>query len=107
MPRKAMESLTESMFYVLMVLRDGDKCGIDVAEAVEKRTNGRVQLGPATLYTILAKFEQVKYIAAISVVGRKRTYAILPRGLEAYYEELERLRWCVADAETREGGALQ
>ena len=53
MPKKAMEQLTESMFYVLMALTDAPRCGIDIAEAIEKRTAGRVRLGPATLYTLL------------------------------------------------------
>jgi len=94
-----MEVLTESMFYVLMAFCRGPMCGIDVADYVEKRTNGRVQIGPATLYTILAKFEKEKYVREIEVEGRKRTYCITGKGLDAYTAELERLRRCVADAE--------
>lgn len=99
MPKKAMELLTESMFYVLMSLTEEARCGIDIAEYIEKRTAGRVKLGPATLYTILAKFEKEKYIKEIRVEGRRRTYAITERGLTAYREEVERLRQCLADAE--------
>ena len=99
MPRKAMESLTESMFYVLMAFRHGEMCGIDAAEFIEKRTDGRVELGPATLYTILAKFEKEKYIRETAVDGRKRTYRITEKGLDAYEAELARLRMCITDAE--------
>ena len=99
MPRKAMETLTESMFYVLMALRSGRMCGTDIADFVERRTRGRVQLGPATLYTILAKFEKQKYIREVEVDGRKRTYSITDRGVKAYDEELDRLRSCIIDAE--------
>lgn len=99
MPRRAMESLTESMFYVLMAFEQGEMCGIDVADYVEERTSGRLQLGPATLYTILAKFEKEKYIREVSVEGRKRTYALTERGAQAYEAELERLYQCIADAE--------
>ena len=102
MPKKSMDILTESMFYVLMALTAGPKCGIDIAEFVEKRTASRVQLGPATLYTILGKFQTEKYIREISVEGRKRTYAITSRGADAYRNELERLKQCVLDAQ---GGA--
>ena len=91
MPKKSMELLTESMFYVLMALQTGPMCGIDAAEFIERRTRGRVQLGPATLYTILAKFEKEKYICETSVEGRKRTYAVTAKGIEAYRAELERL----------------
>lgn len=99
MPRKSMETLTESMFYVLMALRSGRMCGIDIADFIERRTRGRVQLGPATLYTILAKFEKEKYIREVEVDGRKRTYSITDRGVRAYDEELDRLRSCIIDAE--------
>ncbi len=100
MPKKSMELLTESMFYVLMAFRQGDMCGIDVADWVEGRTGGRVRIGPATLYTVLAKFEKEKYIREIRVEGRKRTYTITEKGTRAYDGELERLRRCVADAES-------
>ena len=103
MPRKSMDTLTESMFYVLMALCRGEMCGIDAAAFVEQRTRGRVQLGPATLYTILGKFEKEKYIREVRVEGRKRTYRITDKGRAAFGEELARLKQCVADAE---GGAL-
>ena len=106
MPKKAMEVLTESMFYVLMALRQGEMCGIDVAEYIDRRTGGRVQLGPATLYTILAKFEKEKYIREVSVEGRKRTYAITGKGSAAYDGELARLRQCIADAAATEEGSV-
>ncbi len=103
MPKKAMDILTESMFYVLMALCRGEMCGIDAAAFVEERTRGRVQLGPATLYTVLGKFEKEKYIKEVRVEGRKRTYRITDKGRKAFEEELARLKQCVADAE---GGAL-
>ena len=107
MPKKSMDILTESMFYVLMALYYGPKCGIDVAEYIERRTNGRLRIGPATLYTILGKFEKERYIKEIQVDGRKRTYQITDRGQLAYREELNRLRQCVADAADAEGGNLK
>ena len=99
MPRKSMDILTESMFYVLMALMQGPMCGIDIADFIEKRTKSRLQMGPATLYTILGKFEKEKYIRELSVEGRKRTYEITGKGFEAYRDELKRLKQCVLDAE--------
>lgn len=99
MPKKAMEILTESMFYVLMALNSGPMCGIDIAAWITGRTRGRVQLGPATLYTILGKFEKEGYITETEVAGRKRTYKITGKGGEAYHTELTRLRQCIADAD--------
>ncbi len=99
MPKKAMEILTESMFYVLMAFQQGEMCGIDAADFIEKQSNGRLQVGPATLYTILAKFEKEKYIRETDISGRKRTYAITPRGVNAYEAELSRLQFCIRDAQ--------
>lgn len=98
MPKKALENLTETMFYVLMALYQNPMCGIDAADFIARRTNGRVKVGPATLYTILGKFESVKYIRETEVDGRKRTYEITEKGREAYREELERLKMCIEDA---------
>ena len=99
MPKRSMEQLTESMFYVLMTLTVKPRCGIDIAACIERRTEGRIKIGPATLYTVLAKFEQEKYIKEIRVEGRRRTYRITERGMEAYRAETERLRACLADAQ--------
>lgn len=99
MPKKAMEVLTESMFYVLMAFQTGPMCGIDIADFIERRTKGRLRVGPATLYTILGKFEKEKYIREIEVDGRKRTYLLTDKGAGTYRCELERLRSCVADAD--------
>lgn len=99
MPKKSMDILTESMFYVLMALMQRPMCGIDIADFIDARTKGRLKIGPATLYTVLGKFEKEKYIREISVEGRKRTYEITSRGAEAYREELTRLKQCVLDAQ--------
>ena len=63
MPKKSLDGLTESMFYLLMAFCRQPMCGIDAAAFIEQKTGGRLRLGPATLYTILGKFEKVKYIA--------------------------------------------
>ena len=102
MPKKAMEILTESMFYVLMALSKAPMCVIDIAAWITNRTRGRVSLGPATLYTVLGKFEKEGFIAETEVEGRKRTYRITAKGLTAYRTELDRLRQCIADADGKE-----
>lgn len=104
MPKKSMDSLTESMFYVLMAFGNGPMCGIDIAEEIDRCTKGRLRIGPATLYTILGKFEKEKYIEEIAVEGRKRTYQITEKGRAAYREELTRLRQCIEDAQRAKGG---
>ncbi len=99
MPRKALDGMTESMFYTLLALVWGPKCGIEIAAFTEKLTKGRVQLGPGTLYTILSRFLESGYLREVAVEGRKRTYALTEEGRIAYVSEVGRLRQCLRDAE--------
>lgn len=99
MKNKIRGPLTEPMFYVLMAFLRQDMCGIDITEYVNQRTEGRVQLGPGTLYTILAKFQEDDLIEEVAVDGRKRTYHLTNKGRETYMGELERLQKCLQDGE--------
>ena len=94
--------LTEPMFYVLMAFLRRDMCGTEITEFVERRTGGRVRLGPGTLYTLLGKFQDEKLIVETEVDGRRRTYHLTDKGRALYREELERLRRCVRDADEEE-----
>ena len=94
--------LTEPMFYVLMSFLRRDMCGTEITEFVERRTRGRVRLGPGTLDTLLAKFQDEGFIQETEVDGRKRTYRLTDQGRQAYHEELDRLRACVLDGEEEE-----
>ena len=94
--------LTEPMFYVLMSFLRRDMCGTEITEFVERRTRGRVRLGPGTLYTLLAKFQDEGFIQETEGDGRKRTYRLTDQGRQAYHEELDRLRACVLDGEEEE-----
>jgi len=91
--------LTEPMFYILMAFLKREMCGTEITAFVEEKTRGRLRLGPGTLYTILGKFQEEKYIVETEVEGRKRTYRLTEKGRAAYAEELQRLRSCIADAE--------
>ncbi|MGN0975335.1 MAG: PadR family transcriptional regulator [Gemmiger sp.] len=102
MPRQPLESLTEPMFYVLMALCRAPMCGTDIASFVQQKTSGTLVIGPATLYTILAKFEKEQIIREVAVDGRRRTYRITEKGRAAYRAEFTRLQRCVADAQSEE-----
>lgn len=91
--------LTEPMYYVLMSFLRQDMCGTEITEFVDRKTRGRVNLGPGTLYTLLARFLDEGLIRETQVDGRKRTYRITPKGRAAFQEELDRLRACTADGE--------
>ena len=102
MSKEPLKVLTESMFYVLLSLLRQDRCGTEIVQYVDDTTAGRVSLGPATLNTMVAKFEEAGQIRESAWEGRKRTYAITDRGRALYRQELSRLRLCVADGEREE-----
>ncbi len=99
MAKKSLEVLTETMFYVLLAFQAQEMCGTEIARFVEGCTDGRINIGPGTLYTILAKFEDEKLIEETTVEGRKRTYRVTEKGRKTYQDEIRRLKNCLADAE--------
>ncbi|MBR2675070.1 MAG: PadR family transcriptional regulator [Mogibacterium sp.] len=99
MAKKSLYPLTESMFYVLLCFHRGNMCGSDIAETVRGMTEGRVRLGPGTLYTILSTFQSEKIIEKVSSEGRRITYSITEKGEKLYQDEIDRLRLCLRDAE--------
>lgn len=99
MKNKVRGPLTEPMFYVLMAFLKQDMCGIHITEYVSQRTSGRVRLGPGTLYTILAKFQEYGLIEEVAAEGRKRTYHLTNKGKEIYMVEMERLQKCLRDGQ--------
>lgn len=96
MAREKFQTLTEQMFYILLVLRD-PLCGVDCMARVRELTGGRISLGPGTLYTLFASFEEAGLIEQTSMEGRKRTYAITGAGRDLLREEYERLHIMAAD----------
>ncbi|WP_295418581.1 PadR family transcriptional regulator [uncultured Subdoligranulum sp.] len=99
MPKQALENLTESMFYVLMALTRGDACGAEITAFAAQISGGAVRLGPATLYTLLARFEKEGFLTEAGTVGCKRYYRLTAAGKAAYEGERARLQRCLADAD--------
>lgn len=92
MAREKFRTLTEQMFYILLSLQT-ECCGMDVMERVADMTQGRVAVGPGTLYNLLEEFAKAGMIRETKVEGRRRSYLITPAGravLAAEYERLER-----------------
>lgn len=99
MARKKLETLSEQMYYVLLVLRK-EMCGTEIVDAVAQLTKQRVKLGPGTLYTILSQFEEEKIIYETKVEGRKRIYLISEEGNRLLENELKRLHQMIADTKS-------
>jgi len=102
MAREKFQTLTEQMFYILLCLRR-ECCGTDIMVQIQRITQGRVSVGPGTLYNLLESFVQAGYITETKVEGRKRSYLITEAGEKALEEEYRRLRTLAADYEAQTG----
>lgn len=96
MARKQFQTLSEPMYYVLLALTE-ECCGVDTMKKVETISNGRIRVGPGTLYTLLRKFQQAGLIRETSVEGRKISYIITDDGINTLKEEYDRLLVMVND----------
>lgn len=103
MAREPLKSLTESMFYVLLALWRQERCGTEIAAYVRELTEGRVSLGPGTLYAILGKFQEEALIKESWSQGRMRVYRITDAGQEVFRRELQNMRRCVEDGQRELG----
>ena len=98
MARKKLGTLSEQIYYVLLVLRK-ERCGAEIAEAVDTLTAHRVVLGHGTLYALLAQFEEEGIIVETRREGRKRSYRISEAGIRLLLDEYRRLLQMIADTE--------
>ncbi len=96
MPREKFQTLTEQMFYILLCLRV-ECCGMDIMEQVKQMTNGRVTVGPGTLYNLLEQFADAEMIYETKVEGRRRSYLLTEKGRNRLEEEHQRLCAQIAD----------
>ena len=93
MAREKFQTLTEQMFYILLCLRQ-EQCGADIMAQVSALTEGRVTVGPGTLYNLLEQFLSAGYIRETRVEGRKRSYLITEAGRKALSDENRLLILC-------------
>lgn len=84
------------MFYILLCLKE-EFCGIDIMDRVPEMTEGRVQVGSGTLYNLLEQFLEDDMIRETKVEGRRRSYILTEKGLDALRKDYERLNRQAAD----------
>ena len=90
MARKEFETLTPQMYYILLVLMK-PRHGYEIMSEVSALTNGNINVGPGTLYTLLSRFETEGYIRLDSVVDKKKIYIITSFGKKKLKLETERI----------------
>ena len=98
MPREKFVTLTEAMFYILICLQK-ECCGTDIMQQVHDMTDGRVRIGPGTLYNLLDQFLKNKMIQETRVLGRRKNYQITEYGKELLDLEYKRIKQLAKDYE--------
>ena len=96
MARERLQNLTEPMYYILLALTKA-RHGYEIMKTIEVFTQGRVIIGPGTLYALLSRFEEKEFIDLLSIKDRKKTYMITEKGRELLDQEFERLKLLVDD----------
>lgn len=100
--------LTPAMFHILLALADRERHGYHIMQEVDERTEGKVRLGPGTLYG------SIKRMLADGMIEeteerpdpeqddeRRRYYRLTDFGLRVARAEAERLERLVITARKR------
>ena len=102
--------LTPTAFHMLVALATGPRHGYAVAREVEDLTDGRISMGPGTLYGSLQRMLGAGLIEECDNPGehglhaeRRRYYRMTPLGSAALRAESERLLRAVHVAQERLG----
>lgn len=97
--------LTEALFYILLAVRKPNH-GYGITQEVEELTNGRVSLGPGTLYGAiqsLVKKDWIRIYSEDTESRKKKEYLITEAGRTVFEEERKRLSELLKNAELMEG----
>lgn len=90
--------LTPAVFHILLALSDGEKHGYAIMRVVEETTQGRMVLGPGTLYGAIKRLLRSGLIVEsdyrpdpVIDDSRRRYYRLTDLGREVLTAESERL----------------
>lgn len=98
MPKRKLDPLPSAAFQILLSLVDQDLHGYGIMRQVEEQTDGRMRLGPGTLYGSLQTLLEAKLIDQVHAredekLGpeRRRYYRLNSAGRKLARSEAERL----------------
>ena len=101
--------MTPTFFHLLLSLSEGPKHGYHMMQEIEARTDGKVSLGPSSLYYSLGRLEDAALIREVEGPAdedephgeRRRYYDLTEAGRGRLREESEVLAEIVAHARAR------
>lgn len=83
------EPLTDSNYLILLALLE-PKHGYAIMKDISEITDGKVTIGPASMYTILKKLLKNEWITLEQDSDRKKVYLITDLGIKKLEDEVER-----------------
>lgn len=96
--------LSEPVFQILLALADEDRHGYGIIQEVDDRTDGRVRLGPGTLYGAIKRLREQGLIEEVEIDDdpsedeRRRYYRLTALGRKVASLEANRLEKLLATA---------
>ncbi|MGG7142417.1 PadR family transcriptional regulator [Clostridium nigeriense] len=91
--------LTDTAFYILASVIE-EKHGYLIMKTIEKLTDDKVIIGPASLYTTLKKLLAAELVELnTDIAENKKVYKITNKGREMLIKEIERKRQMIRFAE--------
>ena len=101
--------LTPAVFHILLVLADEDRHGYDIMREIASSTNGKIQMGPGTLYGTIKRMLQNGLLMEIDERpdpalddSRRRYYGLTDLGQRVLTAEVERLDQLVTIARRKD-----
>lgn len=102
--------LTPAVFHILLSLADGERHGYAIRRDIAAHTNGKLRLGPATLYRSIKHLVEDSLIEESDVRPdpalddeRRHYYRLTDLGRQVVVAEVRRLEEVLAVARTRRG----
>jgi DNA-binding PadR family transcriptional regulator len=82
--------LTEATYYIMLSLIE-PLHGYAVMQHVEQISQGKVKVGPGTLYGVFTTLEQSGLIIMVKEEDRRKSYTLTPRGKKVLLHQINRL----------------
>jgi DNA-binding PadR family transcriptional regulator len=109
MPKRKLDPLPSAAFQILLSLADGDLHGYGIMRQVEQQSDGRMRLGPGTLYSSIRTLLEEKLIEEVEPPRgdpapnseRRRYYRLTAAGRKLARSEADRLADLLRVARTR------
>lgn len=88
---KKYSPMTEATYYTLLALKE-PRHGYAIMQFTGELTEGRIQMGTGTLYTMLGRLVSDGLITILANENGKKTYQITETGDELLRHEIKRIR---------------